>query len=93
LEKKWKKVEDPDAPETTADAVKGLTRSEAIELAIEALSTVLATDFKAGEIEIGISSTAADEPMPKGTATGKGLWRQMDEDEKTEWLVKVGEKD
>lgn len=31
--------------------------------------------------------------MPKGTATGKGLWRQMDDDEKTEWLVKVGEKD
>ncbi|KAL7411539.1 nucleophile aminohydrolase [Mrakia frigida] len=93
LEKKWKKVEDPDAPESTADAVKGLTRSEAIELAVEALSTVLATDFKSGEIEIGISSTAEDEPMPKGTATGKGLWRQMDEEEKNEWLVKVGEKD
>jgi hypothetical protein len=29
-------------------------------MAIEALSTVLATDFKAGEIEIGISSTADD---------------------------------
>jgi hypothetical protein len=32
LEKKWKKVEDPDAPETTADAVKGLTRTETIEV-------------------------------------------------------------
>lgn len=63
------------------------------QLAVEALSTVLATDFKSGEIEIGISSTAEDEPMPKGTATGKGLWRQMDEEEKNEWLVKVGEKD
>lgn len=32
MEKKWKKVEDPDAPETTADAVKGLDRAETIEV-------------------------------------------------------------
>lgn len=43
LEKKWKKVEDPDAPESTADAVKGLTRSEAIEVRLPFLSSPLSS--------------------------------------------------
>lgn len=63
-------------------------------MAIETLSTILATDFKSSEIEIGISSAAAeDQPLYKGTASGLGLWRVMDDEEVGEWLVKVGEKD
>lgn len=60
------------------------------QLAIECLSSVCATDFKPGEIEIGITSTSADEP---GEAGRRGLFRQMDEEERGEWLVRVGEKD
>ena len=62
------------------------------QIAIECLSNVLATDFKASEIEIGISSTSSDEPGPDGSG-GQGLFRQMDEKEREEWLVRVGEKD
>lgn len=60
-------------------------------MAIETLSTVLATDFKATEIEIGISSTAEDELAVSKLAAGK--WRVMDEAERNDWLVRVGEKD
>ena len=68
-------------------------RAAVIELAIEALSSVCATDFKAGEIEIGICSTAEEEPVPEGVSKGEGLFRQMGEEERGEWLVRVGEKD
>jgi 20S proteasome subunit alpha 1 len=59
------------------------------------LSSVCATDFKAGEIEIGISSTSPDEPNHEGAKGmgGSGRFRQMDEKERDEWLVRVGEKD
>jgi 20S proteasome subunit alpha 1 len=61
-------------------------------MAIETLSTVLATDFKATEIEIGLSSTSPDEVADaKGLAPGR--WRTMDEGEVNDWLVRVGEKD
>jgi 20S proteasome subunit alpha 1 len=64
------------------------------QLAIECLSSVCATDFKASEIEIGISSTSPDEPAPDGKGPGgQGLFRQMGEEERNEWLVRVGEKD
>jgi 20S proteasome subunit alpha 1 len=59
-------------------------------VAIEALSSVCATDFKASEIEIGIASTSPDESSPEGKG---GRFRQMDEEERGEWLVRVGEKD
>ena len=62
-------------------------------MAIECLSSVCATDFKASEIEIGISSTSPDEPGVAGEAAGKGRFRQMSEEERGEWLVRVGEKD
>jgi 20S proteasome subunit alpha 1 len=62
-------------------------------MAIECLSTVCATDFKASEIEIGISSTAGDEPAKNGKEGASGMFRQMDEEERGEWLVRVGEKD
>ena len=58
------------------------------------MSSVCATDFKATEIEIGISSTSSDEPNPDGKGMGgAGKFRQMGEDERGEWLVRVGEKD
>lgn len=65
------------------------------QLAIETLSTVCATDFKASEIEIGISSTSSEEPIPAAgkEAIGLGMFRQMGEEERGEWLVRVGEKD
>jgi 20S proteasome subunit alpha 1 len=63
------------------------------QTAIECLSSVCATDFKASEIEIGISSTAADEIGPDGKPGGEGRFRQMNEEERNEWLVRVGEKD
>lgn len=83
LEKRWKQQ-----PANTS-----LDRSAVIELAIEALSSVCATDFKSGEIEIGICSSAEEEPVPEGVAKGEGLFRQMGEEERGEWLVRVGEKD
>lgn len=62
-------------------------------MAIECLSSVCATDFKASEIELGISSTSPDEPNSFGKTGGEGLFRQMAEEERNEWLVRVGEKD
>lgn len=62
-------------------------------MAIECLSSVCATDFKASEIELGISSTSPDEPNASGKTGGQGLFRQMAEEERNEWLVRVGEKD
>jgi 20S proteasome subunit alpha 1 len=57
-------------------------------MGIEALSTVYSQDFKAGEIEIGIVSTADDED-PKS----KGLWRVMPHDEVERHLLAYAEKD
>ncbi|KAG1764637.1 20S proteasome subunit [Suillus occidentalis] len=71
-----------------AAAGKKLSRAEVIEIAIEAMSTVHATDYKAGEIEIGIVSTAEDED-PKT----RGEWRVMDEAEVERYLLAYAEKD
>lgn len=71
---------------------KVLERADVIEIAIECLSSVCATDFKASEIEIGISSTSPDESSTDGKP-GSGRFRQMSEEERGEWLVRVGEKD
>ena len=68
-------------------ATDRLTRAQ---VAIECLSSVCSTDFKATEIEIGISSTSEDEKSIEGKG---GLFRQMGEEERGEWLVRVGEKD
>jgi 20S proteasome subunit alpha 1 len=51
------------------------------------MSTVHATDYKPGEIEIGIVSTAEDE------GKGAGKWRVMEEDEVERWLLAYAEKD
>lgn len=57
-------------------------------MAIEALSTVYAQDFKAGEVEIGIVSNAEDEDVKT-----RGLWRVMDEAEVETYLLAYAEKD
>lgn len=58
------------------------------QIAIEALSTVHATDYKPGEVEIGIVSEGEEE-SPKT----RGQWRVMDEKEIEEHLLAYAEKD
>jgi len=86
LEKKWKKLDG--GSEDAAKAGKKLTRAEVIEMAIETVSTVLSTDFKAGELEIGIVSTGDGEDEKT-----KGKWRVMPEDELERHLLAYAEKD
>ena len=57
-------------------------------MAIEAISTVHATDFKAGEVEIGIVSDSEGE-----AAELRGQWRVMDEAEVERHLLAYAEKD
>ncbi|KZV60311.1 20S proteasome subunit [Peniophora sp. CONT] len=86
LEKKWKRL--PGGSDDASAARETLSRAQVIEMAIEALATVHATDYKAGEVEIGICSTADDEPEE-----GRGLWRTMDEEEIEKHLLAYAEKD
>ncbi|KAH8832818.1 nucleophile aminohydrolase [Flagelloscypha sp. PMI_526] len=88
LEKKWKKLDNGKGADDAAAAGKNLGRSEVIEMAIEALSTIHAIDYKPGEIEIGITSLAEDEPVKT-----RGKWRVMDDEEKEKWLLAYAEKD
>lgn len=57
-------------------------------MAIEAISTVHATDFKPGEVELGIVSDGNDED-PKS----RGIWRVMPVDEVEKHLLAYAEKD
>lgn len=57
-------------------------------MAIEAMSVVHATDYKPGEVEIGIVSTADSEPGKM-----RGLWRVLDEAEIERYLLAYAEKD
>ena len=57
-------------------------------MAIEAISTVHATDFRPGEVEIGIVSDGEDED-PKS----RGKWRVMPVDEVEKHLLAYAEKD
>lgn len=58
------------------------------QMAIEAMSTVHGTDYKPGEIEIGIVSTSEDEEEEY-----QGIWRVLDEEEVEEHLLAYAEKD
>ncbi|KAM6495518.1 20S proteasome subunit [Amanita muscaria] len=78
LEKKWKKL----------DSGISLSRNDVIEMAIEAMSTVHSTDYKPGEIEIGIVSVSSDE-----NEKTRGTWRVMDENEVEQHLLVYAEKD
>ena len=57
-------------------------------MAIEAISTVHATDYKPGEVEIGIVSDGEDEDLKT-----RGQWRVMPEDEVEKHLLAYAEKD
>ncbi|KAG1715687.1 hypothetical protein ID866_1491 [Astraeus odoratus] len=88
LEKKWKKLDNGRGADDPADAGRKLGHADVIEIAIEAMSTVHATDYKPGEIEIGIVSTAEEE-NPKT----RGLWRVLSETEVEQHLLAYAEKD
>jgi 20S proteasome subunit alpha 1 len=88
LEKKWKKLDGGKGSDDPKGAGATLKRDEVIEMAIEAMSIVHATDYKSGEIEIGIVSDAEDEDVKT-----KGLWRVMNEDEVEKHLLAYAEKD
>ena len=57
-------------------------------MAIEAISTVHATDYKPGEVEIGIVSDGDEEESKT-----RGQWRVMPEDEVEKHLLAYAEKD
>ncbi|KAI9458280.1 nucleophile aminohydrolase [Russula earlei] len=88
LEKKWKKLNNGRGADDPVAAGKTLSRAEVIELAIEALSMVHATDFKAGEVEVGIVSNSEEEDVKT-----RGLWRSLSEKELDEHLSAYAEKD
>ncbi|KIM84053.1 hypothetical protein PILCRDRAFT_6893 [Piloderma croceum F 1598] len=88
LEKKWKKLDGGKGADNPKSAGATLNRAEVIEMAIEAMSTVHATDYKPGEIEIGIVSIGEEEG-----AKIKGGWRVMDEAEVEKHLLAYAEKD
>ena len=88
LEKKWKRLEGGNGGEDAAAAGRGLSRDQVIEMAIEALSTVHSTDYKAGEVEIAIVSTSEQEEERH-----RGKWRVFGEAEVERHLLAYGEKD
>ncbi|KAF9057390.1 nucleophile aminohydrolase [Panaeolus papilionaceus] len=88
LEKKWKKLEGGRGGEDATKAGKNLKRAEVIEMAIEAMSVVHATDYKPGEIEIGIVSSSEEEDEKV-----RGKWRVMNEAEIEQHLLAYAEKD
>lgn len=57
-------------------------------MAIEAMSTVHATDYKKGEIEIGVVSSADDEDVKT-----RGNWRILSQSEVEQYLLAYAEKD
>lgn len=57
-------------------------------MAIEAMSVVHATDYKPGEIEIGIVSSSEEEDEKV-----RGKWRVMNEAEIEQHLLAYAEKD
>jgi 20S proteasome subunit alpha 1 len=58
------------------------------QLAIETISTVHSTDYKVGEVEIGIVSLSDDEPLDL-----RGKWRIISDEEVEKHLIAYGEKD
>ncbi|KIJ22542.1 hypothetical protein M422DRAFT_75600 [Sphaerobolus stellatus SS14] len=88
LEKKWKRLAGGSGDVDASKVGQGLSKTEVIDVAIEAISTVHATDYKPGEVEIGIVSTSPDEPEKT-----RGQWRVMEKDEVEKWLLAYGEKD
>jgi 20S proteasome subunit alpha 1 len=67
------------------EALRGMTW---YQMAIEAMSVVHATDYKPGEIEIGIVSNGDEEDVDS-----RGTWRVMSESEVERHLMMYAEKD
>jgi 20S proteasome subunit alpha 1 len=90
LEKKWKRLEsfNTGGNEDAGAAGRALGRDKVVEMAIEALSTVHSTDYKVGEVEISIVSTAAEEEDRH-----RGRWRVLSDEEVERHLLAYGEKD
>lgn len=104
LEKKWKKLAGSGEPAEAGATLSRdqvievrvmspyqcntWTHRTVLQLAIETISTVHSTDFKAGEVEIGLVSLSDDEPEKS-----RGLWRVMSDEEVDKHLVAYGEKD
>ncbi|GAA6033647.1 hypothetical protein JCM8097_004364 [Rhodosporidiobolus ruineniae] len=61
------------------------TNDDVVEFALSTLSAVLATDLKAGEVEIGVAAQAKD--------GGRSLFRKLTKDQIDEALQRLGEKD
>ncbi|BGP15115.1 Proteasome subunit YC7alpha/Y8 (protease yscE subunit 7) [Rhodosporidiobolus nylandii] len=61
------------------------SKEDVVEVALSTLSTVLATDLKAGEVEIGIAET--------GKVEGRSTFRKLSTQEIDEHLQRLGEKD
>ncbi|GAA5886568.1 hypothetical protein JCM5296_005331 [Sporobolomyces johnsonii] len=61
---------------------------DTVELALSTLSTVLATDLKAGEVEVGLA-----ERMQGSKDEGRTKFRKLSTEEIDEYLQRLGEKD
>ncbi|CEQ40626.1 SPOSA6832_02258, partial [Sporobolomyces salmonicolor] len=61
---------------------------DTVELALSTLSTVLATDLKAGEVEVGLA-----ERMQGPKVEGRTQFRKLSTEEIDEYLQRLGEKD
>lgn len=88
LEKRWKKLDSGAGADDATKAGKTLSRSEVIEMAIEALSTVHATDYKPDQVEIGLVSTSSEEDIKT-----QGQWRVLSTAEVEKHLLAYAEKD
>jgi 20S proteasome subunit alpha 1 len=86
----------PDEAASEAEAIsKSMSTEAVLELAVTTLSTVLAQDLKASEIEIGIvgGSKALDLMDQSDEAKAQRRFRVLEEDEITAVLDRLAERD
>lgn len=86
----------PDAATAEAEAVsRKMTRDEALQLAITTLSTILAQDLKATEVEVGIigGPKGADADDKSDEAQQERRFRTLSEEEISNVLDAIAEKD
>lgn len=86
----------PDAAGAEAAEISDrMSREETLEMAITALSTVLAQDLKATEVEVGIvgGPQAADVDSKSGDAADQRRFRVLSNEEVDDILQRLTEKD
>lgn len=86
----------PDAATAEAEAIsRRMTKDETLQLAVQTLSTILAQDLKASEVEIGIigGPKGADETDKSEEAQSERRFRTLSEDEISAILDALAEKD